>query len=215
MKLTFTTTAAAFCVYLLAPSIVSAQSAGSWVDIASGKVGAGADASGMIQIANSKSQSKNGVDFGHGFALGAGPNGLAISNSVGVGGGPVGASHNMQLNVGRGGAHLSHSGVATQGGNRRVVSGGNTGSFNGGQVYGGSQSRGYGHNTHVYSQSHTRQWNPPSQIVPFSQAPISQTPISQGPSFSSQPVYSQPNRTSLPIGRAPVIRGGGMRLFRH
>lgn len=153
-----------------APQEVAAQSAGSWVDIARGRVGAGANADGMIQIAKTKSSSKNGVDFGHGFALGAGPNGLAISNSIGVGGGNAGAAHNVQLNIGRGGAHVSHGGVVSQGGNRRVISGGHTGTTANGRVYGGSHSTGYGQNTKAYSKSHTRQWGgnvfPSVQNVP-------------------------------------------------
>ena len=135
----------------------SAQRAGSWVDVARGRVGSGASADGMFQIAKSKSSSKNGVDFGHGFALGAGPNGLALSNSIGVGGGRGGAAHNLNLNINRNGAHLSHGGVVTEGGNRRVISGGSTGTYNG-RVYGGSQSTGFGNNTRAYSKSRTRQF---------------------------------------------------------
>jgi len=156
-------TATAFLtLFALSTTPVSAQSAGSWVDMMPGNAGAGANASGLIQIAKSKSSSKNGVDFGHGFGLGVGPNGIAISNSIGVGGGPVGAAHNMQLNIGRNGTHLSHGGVVSQGGNRRVIAGGSTGSSNG-RVYGGSRVTGYGQNTRAYSKSHTRRFQPTSQ----------------------------------------------------
>lgn len=133
-------------------------SAGSWVDLSRGRAGAGASANGMFQIAKSRSSSKNGVQFGHGFGLGAGPNGIAISNSIGAGAGPGGVAHNMNLNIGRGGAHLSHSGVVSQGGNRRVVSGGHTGTTSNGRVYGGSTSSGYGNHTKAYSKSKTRNW---------------------------------------------------------
>ncbi|QDV47379.1 hypothetical protein Enr13x_72880 [Stieleria neptunia] len=194
-------TVAAATLFTLAlaasPAEVSAQSAGSWVDIARGRVGAGANADGMIQIAKSRSSSKNGVDFGHGFALGAGPNGLAISNSIGVGGGQAGAAHNVQLNIGRGGAHVSHGGVVTQGGNRRVVSGGQTGT-SGGRVYGGSHSTGYGQHTKAYSKSQTRQWG--GQVY---QGQVNQYRAYQG----------QPNATRSRSMPARVIRGGGIRMF--
>lgn len=152
-------TAVALVAAMAAP--VSAQRAGSWVDIGNGVVGSGASASGPLQFAKSKSSSKNGVDFGHGFAVGAGPNGIALSNSIGAGTGPLGVAHNMNLNIGAGGAHLSHGGVVSEGGNRRVISGGQTGVQNG-QVYGGSSSTGYGNRTKAWSSSHTRQWNPPT-----------------------------------------------------
>ena len=152
-------TAVALVATMAAPA--SAQRAGSWVDIGNGLVGSGASASGPLQFAKSKSSSKNGVDFGHGFAVGAGPNGIALSNSIGAGTGPLGVAHNMNLNIGAGGAHLSHGGVVSEGGNRRVISGGETGVQNG-QVYGGSNSTGYGNRTKAWSNSHTRQWNPPT-----------------------------------------------------
>ncbi|KAA5547063.1 hypothetical protein FYK55_01195 [Roseiconus nitratireducens] len=174
-------------VLALSATNVSAQSAGSWVDIGRGKVGAGANASGsMLQFAKSKSKSKNGVDFGHGFAVGAGPDGIALSNSIGVGGGPVGAAHNLQLNIGRNGTHVSHGGVVSEGGNRRVISGGSTGVRNG-QVYGGSQSTGFGTNTKAYSKSHTRQFN----NYGFPQQPT-QVQSSQGQYFQGQSTYRGP-----------------------
>ena len=181
-------TAAAATLFAVAlaclPSDAAAQRAGSWVDVARGRVGAGANADGMFKVTKTRSSSKNGVDFGHGFALGAGPNGLAISNSVGVGGGNAGAAHNVQLNIGRNGAHVSHGGVVSQGGNRRVISGGQTGTSNG-QVYGGSQSTGFGQNTRTYSKSHTRQWG--------------------GQVYQPQGSYqAQPTR---------VFRSGGIRMF--
>ena len=136
----------------------SAQRAGSWVDIANGRVGSGASAEGsLLQFAKSKSSSKNGVDFGHGFAVGAGPDGIAISNSIGAGGGPLGVAHNMQVNIGANGTHVSHGGVVSQGGDRRVISGGETGTRNG-QVYGGSHSTGFGNQTNAWSNSRTQQW---------------------------------------------------------
>ncbi|QDT07937.1 hypothetical protein K227x_63660 [Rubripirellula lacrimiformis] len=152
--------AAALVMTMMAPT-VSAQSAGSWVDIGNGFAGAGGSASGPISIVKGRSSSKNGMQFGHGFALGAGPNGLAISNSVGAGAGPGGVAHNMNLNIGANGTHFSQGGVVSQGGNRRVISGGQTGTRNG-QVYGGSQSTGFGQNTKAWSQSHTRQWGQPT-----------------------------------------------------
>jgi hypothetical protein len=155
----FLAAAAFVALFALSTASASAQSAGSWVDVTPGRVGAGASADGVIQIAKSKSKSRNGVDFGHGFGLGVGPGGIAISNSVGVGGGPVGAAHNMQLNIGRNGAHLSHGGVVSQGGNRRVIAGGNTGNVRG-RVYGGSQVSGFGQRTKAYSKSRTRQFHP-------------------------------------------------------
>lgn len=180
----------------------SAQSAGSWVDIARGRAGAGANASGLIQIAKTRSSSNNGVDFGHGFALGAGPNGLAISNSIGVGGGNAGAAHNMQLNIGRNGTHLSHGGVVTQGGNRRVVSGGQTGTYNG-QVYGGSQSTGYGQNTKAYSKSHTQQWG----------GQVYQGQSNYGQPTYSQPTYSQPTTYRSTSSPVRVFQNRGVRVF--
>ena len=138
-------------------SQASAQSAGSWVDVARGAVGSGASASGPLQFATSKSSSQNGLGFGHGFAVGAGPNGIALSNSVGAGGGPLGVAHNVQLNIGPGGSHISHGGVVSEGGNRRVIAGGETGTA-GGQVYGGSHVTGFGNNTQAYSKSRTRNW---------------------------------------------------------
>ena len=140
-------------------SPASAQRAGSWVDIGNGFAGSGASASGsLLQIAKSKSSSKNGVQYGHGFAVGAGPEGISLSNSIGAGTGPLGAAHNVNLHVGRNGTHVSHGGVVSQGGNRRVVSGGNAGSYNG-RVSGGSSSTGFGNRTKAYSKSQTRQWN--------------------------------------------------------
>lgn len=195
----FTVAAATLFTLVLAGSAteVSAQSAGSWVDIARGRAGAGASADGMFKVAKTKSSSKNGVDFGHGFALGAGPDGIAISNSIGVGGGQAGAAHNVQLNLGRNGAHVSHGGVVTQGGNRRVISGGQTGTYNG-QVYGGSQSTGFGQRTKAYSNSHTRQWG-------------GQQTYQSQPSYN-QPSYSQPySATRSTPGR--IIRSSGIRMF--
>jgi hypothetical protein len=151
-------TAVALVLTLAVPA--SAQRAGSWVDIGNGIVGSGASASGPLQFAKSKSSSKNGVDFGHGFAVGAGPNGIAISNSIGAGSGPLGAAHNLNLNIGARGAHLSHGGVISEGGNRRVIAGGGTGVQNG-QVYGGSTTSGFGNRTRAWSNSHTHQWNQP------------------------------------------------------
>jgi hypothetical protein len=150
----------------LTTSTASAQRAGSWVDIAGGRAGAGASADGsLFQFAKSKSSSNKGVDFGHGFAVGAGPNGIAVSNSIGAGSGPLGVAHNVQLNIGAGGTHVSHGGVVSQGANRRVISGGETGTFNG-QVYGGSHSTGFGNQTNAWSKSHTRQWSNPQNGTP-------------------------------------------------
>ncbi len=142
-----------------------AQRAETVVDIFNGGAGAGATADGQLKFARSKSSSNNGVQFGHGFAVGAGPNGIAVSNSIGAGTGPVGAAHNLNLTIGRGGTHVSQGGVVSQGGNRRVTTGGSTGIQNG-QVYGGSNSTGYGNNTRAWSQSHTNQWSQPSVQTP-------------------------------------------------
>ncbi|TWT54538.1 hypothetical protein Pla22_21860 [Rubripirellula amarantea] len=152
-----TVVAALVAAFLFTASDASAQSAGSWVDIANGSAGAGGSANGMFQIVKSRSSSKNGGQFGHGFALGAGPNGIAISNSIGAGTGPLGAAHNMNLNIGHNGTHFSHGGVVSQGGNRRVISQGSTGVRNG-QVFGGSSSTGFGNRTKAYSRSNTRQF---------------------------------------------------------
>jgi hypothetical protein len=152
-----TTIATLVAALLLTAADASAQSAGSWVDIGRGGAGAGGSANGMFQIVKSRSSSRNGGQFGHGFALGAGPNGIAISNSIGAGGGPLGAAHNMNLNIGQNGTHFSHGGVVSQGGNRRVISGGQTGVQNG-QVYGGSSSTGFSNQTRAYSRSNTRQF---------------------------------------------------------
>jgi hypothetical protein len=142
-----------------AASEASAQRAESWVDIGNGFAGSGASASGsLVQIAKSKSSSRNGVQFGHGFAVGAGPEGVSLSNSIGAGTGPVGAAHNLNLHLGRNGAHVSHGGVVSEGGNRRVISGGQAGSYQG-RVQGGSRSSGFGRNTKAYSKSRTLPWN--------------------------------------------------------
>ena len=199
----FTVAAAGLFALVLTccPDAASAQSAGSWVDIVGGRAGSGANASGMFQIAKTKSSSKNGVGFGHGFALGAGPNGLALSNSIGVGGAPGGAAHNVQLNIGRNGTHLSHGGVVTQGGNSRVVSGGSTGTSNR-RVYGGSSSSGYGQNTRAYSKSRTRQFG--GQV--YQPQPSYSQPYTQ--------TYSQPTNYSRPSSnRGRVIRRSGIRMF--
>jgi hypothetical protein len=198
------------------PNTASAQSAGSWVNVLGGSAGSGANADGMFQIAKTKSSSKNGVGFGHGFALGAGPNGLAISNSIGVGSAAGGAAHNVQLNLGRNGAHVSHGGVVSQGPNGRVISGGSTGTSNG-RVYGGSQSTGYGQNTRAYSKSHTRQFggqvyqNQPSSYPPTTY--VQPTTYSQ-PTTYAQPAstYSQPRSNGSASAGRRVIRGG-IRMF--
>lgn len=137
------------------------SSAGSWVDIGNAGAGAGAEASGVVQFAKSKTRVKNGTQFGHGFAVGAGPNGIALSHSIGAGTGPLGAAHNVNLNIGPGGTHVSHGGVVSEGGNRRVISGGSTSSQNG-FISGGSESTGWGNNTNAYSKSRTRHWIRPS-----------------------------------------------------
>jgi hypothetical protein len=173
----------------------SAQSAGSWVDIFKGGAGAGASAEGDFQYAKSKSSSKNGVQFGHGLAVGAGPNGIAISNSIGAGAGPLGVAHNVNLNIGANGTHVSHGGVVSQGGSRRVTSGGSTGVRNG-QVYGGSNSTGYGTRTKAWSKSHTNNWGQPTG--PFqttSQAVAPSTVQGQQTYYNNAPVQrSQPSR---------------------
>lgn len=149
--------AALAIITVVSSTRVSAQRAGSWVDIGRGVVGSGASASGALQFAHSSSRKKNGVGLGHGFSVGAGPDGIALSNSVGAGGGPLGVAHNMQLNIGRDGAHVSQSGVVSQGNNRRVTAGGQTGTHNG-RVYGGSSATGFGQHTKAFSKSRTRHW---------------------------------------------------------
>jgi hypothetical protein len=90
--------------------------------------------------------------------VGAGPNGISLSNSIGAGTGPLGGAHNVNLHIGRNGTHVSHGGVVSQGGNRRVISGGSAGNY-GGQVSGGNYSTGFGNQTNAYSKSRTRRWN--------------------------------------------------------
>ena len=205
---TITKSALACLAVALLASPASAQRAGSWVDIGRGFAGSGASADGMFKFAKSKSRSKNGVDFGHGFAVGAGPNGIAISNSIGAGTGPLGAAHNVNLNIGAGGAHVSHGGVISEGGNRRVISGGGTGTSPNGNVYGGSSSTGFGNRTKAYSKSRTRQWVPQSnQWTPQSTPQTTQwTPQTSPP---AQTMFwgpnSQPNRTRT------FVRGRGFR----
>lgn len=138
----------------------SAQRASSFVDIFGGGARAGASATGQFQFAKTKTSSKNGVQFGHGLAVGAGPNGIAISNSIGGGTGPLGVAHNLNLNIGPNGTHVSQGGVVSQGGNRRVIAGGETGTQNG-QIYGGSNVTGFGNQTKVWSKSNTNNWNRP------------------------------------------------------
>ncbi|KAA1260762.1 hypothetical protein LF1_33030 [Rubripirellula obstinata] len=141
----------------------SAQRASTFVDIFRGGAEAGASADGQLKFAKSKSSSRNGVQFGHGFAVGAGPNGIALSNSIGGGAGPLGVAHNMNMTISPNGTHISHGGVVSQGGNRRVTSGGSTGIQNG-QVYGGSESTGHGNRTRAWSNSRTRNWTQPSSF---------------------------------------------------
>lgn len=200
-----TIAASLFAASLVATgSTASAQRAGSWVDIAAGAVGSGASASGPLQFAKSKSKSKNGLGFGHGFAVGAGPNGIALSNSIGAGGGPLGVAHNVQLNVGAGGAHLSHGGVVSEGGNRRVIAGGETGTSQG-RVRGGSYATGFGNRTRAYSKSRTRHWsNGPTQSTNGS---IQSTQPSQSPA-----AYGI--SSSQPSSGATMIGGNGQSRFR-
>ena len=179
IKKTLLGSLATLMIAAVAASPASAQRAGSWVDISRGGAGAGASAEGDFQYAKSKSRSKNGVQFGQGFAVGAGPNGIALSNSIGAGAGPVGVAHNVNLNIGKDGAHLSHGGVISQGGNRRVTSGGSTGTRNG-QVYGGSRSSGYGYQNRAWSKSRTIQYGQPSYGTPVPQATIPRQPQSYG-----------------------------------
>ena len=138
----------------------SAQRASTFVDIFNGGAGAGATADGQFKFAKTKSSSRNGVQFGHGLAVGAGPNGIAISNSIGGGTGPLGVAHNLNMNIGVNGTHVSQGGVVSQGGNRRVIAGGETGVRNG-QVYGGSRATGFGNNMRAWSNSRTNNWNRP------------------------------------------------------
>lgn len=172
-----------FAILFLAAASASpaaAQRADSFVDIFRGGAGAGASADGQFKFARSKSSSNNGVQFGHGLAVGAGPNGIAVSNSIGAGAGPIGAAHNLNMTIGRDGTHLSQGGVVSQGGNRRVVSGGGTGIQNG-QVYGGSGSSGFGNRTKAWSSSQTNQWSQPY---------VQGQPVYQGAS-SGQRTYTQ------------------------
>lgn len=188
----------------LAASQASAQRSGSWVDIGRGFAGAGASANGeLFQYAKSKSKSKDGVQYGHGFAVAGGRDGITLSNSIGGGTGPLGAAHNLNLTIGRNGTHLSHGGVVSEGGNRRVISGGSSGSYNG-RVSGGSSSTGFGNNTRAYSRSHTRQFYPQGNVVYPSQN-VNYGPVNYGPGNISR------GRT---VNRVPVgqVRFGGFRV---
>jgi hypothetical protein len=71
------------------------------------------------------------------------------------------------LNISKDGAHVSHGGVISKGGNRRVTSGGSTGTRNG-QVYGGSRSSGYGQQNRAWSKSHTFHYAKPQYGTPQS-----------------------------------------------
>jgi hypothetical protein len=191
-----------FVAALASPA--SAQRAESWVDIRPGGAGAGASADGMFKFAKSKSSSKNGVQFGQGLAVGAGPNGISVSNSIGAGAGPIGVAHNVNLSIGKGGTHVSHGGVVSQGGNRRVTTGGSTGVQSNGRVYGGSNSTGYGNKTHAWSRSHTR--NAPTNYVPLGQGSANTTQVYQGQSYRS----TSPSTTQF---RQPRGRSfGGFRI---
>ena len=193
-----------FALCLIATATTaSAQSAGSWIDLAGGNARAGASANGsLLQFAKSKSSSKNGVDFGHGFAVGASETGISISNTIGAGHRGNGVAHNLNMHIGANGTHVSHGGVHTQGGNRRVISGGQTGVRNG-QVYGGSSSTGFGHQTNAWSNSRTRQWSqghyqPVQQYQPQAQQFVPQPQVFQRPAF----------------GRPPMVRPG-IQAFRR
>lgn len=198
-------------LFAVSASQASAQSAGSWVDLGRGFAGAGGSASGPISIVKGKSSSKNGVQFGHGFALGAGPNGLAISNTIGAGAGPGGVAHNMNLNIGPGGTHFSHGGVTSTGGNRRVISGGQTGTHPNGQIYGGSESTGFGQNTNAWSKSHTQPWR---QVHGYQVYPSTGVQNMGNPNMGT--VHSIPSQSFLRGGsqRSPM-RSGGFRFNRR
>ncbi|GEM_PF-3169617 len=199
-----------------------AQRAGSWVDIARGGTGSGASADGVFKFARSDSRSNGSTQFGHGFAVGAGPEGIALSNSIGGGAGPLGAAHNLQLNVGREGTHLSHGGVVSQGGERRVFAGGETGSHYG-QPYGGSQVGGYGHHTNAYSNSHTQPWrsrpaggpgstwNPGATVQPSHSLQPAVMPPTYQPSGMSAPM----ERTMVMPAAASSNRGGLGQMLRR
>ncbi len=143
------------CLILTAaPAVANAQSAGTIVDVGQGRAGASGNASGQWQLVESKSCVQNGTSSGNALAIGAGPNGLALSHSVGVNRGGVGVGHNFNLAIGSRGTHVSNGGVVSQGGNSRVVVGGNASNGNFGPQ-GGSTVVGYGRNTKAYSKSRT------------------------------------------------------------
>lgn len=135
-----------------------AQNANTGVNVGPGWAGANASANGSIwQFTDTTSKVKNGTSLGQGLAIGVGHNGISFSHSIGANGGGVGVGHNLNMTIGRNGTHVSHGGVTTQGGNSQVVVGGGSGQY-GNRIYGGSQATGYGNNTRVYSNSHTRQF---------------------------------------------------------
>lgn len=155
MKIRFhTRIALALAIACAAPLAARGQSAGTLVDVGPGSAGASGTASGAWQLVESNSRVSNGTSVGKALAVGAGPHGLAISHSVGVNSGGVGAAHNFNLSIGPQGAHVSNGGVVSQGGNSRVIAGGNaqTG-FTGPR--GGSQVSGFGNHTRAHSQSRT------------------------------------------------------------
>lgn len=155
MKIRFhTSIALALAIACAVPLAARGQNASTVVDVSPGQAGASGTASGAWQLVESNSRVNHGTSLGKSLAVGAGPNGLAISHSVGVNSGGVGAAHNFNLSIGPQGTHVSNGSVISQGGNSRVIAGGNaqTG-FTGPR--GGSQVSGFGHHTRAHSQSRT------------------------------------------------------------
>ncbi len=148
---------AAAAVSLVATT-VSAQSAGTIVNVGPGFAGADASASGRWTHTDTESRvGAGGGSLGRGLAIGVGPNGLSLSHSIGVNQGGVGVGHNFNLSIGRNGTHVSHGGVNTMGGNSQVIVGGQT-SQNFGQIQGGSHATGFGHRTHARTGASTHRF---------------------------------------------------------
>ncbi len=151
-----------FISFVSISTVASAQSAGTHVDVGPGHAGAGASASGAWQHTETESR-VGAANMGRALAIGAGPNGLSLSHSIGVNAGGRGVGHNFNLSIGPGGSHVSHGGVVTEGGNSRVLAGGNA---RGGLFpSGGSSVSGFGRRTDAYSRSRTI---PAPPMFPFS-----------------------------------------------
>ena len=155
-------------ILLASSQVLWAQSASTGVDVGPGNAGAWGTANGQFQRVETDSRVGPNGTMARGLAIGAGPNGLAISHSIGLNQGGVGVGHNFNLSIGPGGAHISGGNVSSQGGNSRVIAGGqsNVGGLMG-PPSGGSSVIGFGRHTHAQTHAQTMPFPPRPPMGPF------------------------------------------------